>query len=196
MISIEKSIRLTTDEVRAYMDGRKTQKRIVIKDKDITNKFDIDVDGKVIAYIDQATGDHYKPEDIAPYQPGDKLWVKETWAYSPNWYYIYRADNNENEKELWNGKIIWRSSIHMHYEDARLFPVVKSIRVERLQDITEEGADAEGLQNYYGARAPYTSNIIRFADYWNSTIKKHDIDKYGWNANPMVWVPEFEKVKP
>lgn len=143
----------------------KWQTRRIVKD-DIVNGFDIDIDGKVIAYIDQATGDSYKPEEICPYPPGVRLWVRETWAkrvYSDNRYY-YKADDNlgaifnrEGDK--------WRPSIHMPKEAARLFLEVKNVRVERLQAITEEDARAEGFA-------------------WDS-----------WENNPWVWVYEFMRIK-
>jgi len=85
--------------VQAILAGRKTQTRRVIKDKDITNNFDIDVDGSAYAYINPATGDSYPPTAIAKYQVGDILWVRETWrigAWNEDIGCIavdYKADN-------------------------------------------------------------------------------------------------------
>src|SRR5690554_250358 len=76
-----KSIIFSTPMVQAILDGRKTQTRRVIKDKDITNNFDVDVDGSAYAYINPETGDSYPPTAIAKYQVGDILWVRETWGF-------------------------------------------------------------------------------------------------------------------
>lgn len=71
--------------VRAILEGHKTVTRRKI-DTDISNQFDIDVDGIVICYIDPETGDSYKPEELCRYQQGDILYVRETWCgwYLPN----------------------------------------------------------------------------------------------------------------
>jgi len=180
-----KPILFSTPMVQAILDGRKTQTRRVIKDKDITNWFDIDVDGKPIAYIDQETGDSYPPTHRAKYQPGDILWVRETWAkriHSDNRYY-YKADNNlgaifnrEDDK--------WRPSIFMPREAARIFLRVKNVRVERVQDIGEEDALAEGVEwlNFATAKEAFTA-------LWDGINGKR---VYGWDTNPWVWVVEFE----
>ena len=180
-----KPILFSTSMVQAMLDGRKTQTRRVIKDKDITNWFDIDVDGKPIAYIDQETGDSYPPTHRAKYQPGDILWVRETWAkriHSDNRYY-YKADNNlgaifnrEDDK--------WRPSIFMPREAARIFLRVKNVRVERVQDIGEEDALAEGVEwlNFATAKEAFTA-------LWDGINGKR---VYGWDTNPWVWVVEFE----
>ena len=76
----------------------------------------------------------------------------------------------------------WRPSIHMPKEAARIFLKVKKVRVERLQDIDDDGVVSEGLK----IGDP-------FDELWDSTIKKADIDRYGWKTNPWVWVIEFER---
>ena len=123
----EKPILFNTEMVKAILEGRKTQTRRVIKDKDIINRFDIDVDGKPIAYINQATGESYKPTDLCRYQPDDILWVRETWAQICNDgeppYYEYYADTGsrlpgewpEEEKEY--TLLRWRPSIHIAYRN-------------------------------------------------------------------------------
>ena len=94
----------------------------------------------------------------------------------------------------------WKPSIHMPKEAARLFLLVKNVRVERLQDIDEEGAKAEGANFCNGKHVGIEekmrrSAVERFSDIWNSTIKPADIDLYGWDANPWVWVIEYERCK-
>ena len=90
----------------------------------------------------------------------------------------------------------WRPSIHMPKEAARIFLKVTGVRAERLRDIKLHDIEREGLY----CEPPYTKEhfayqsgmCIQWVKLWNSTIKKQDLDKYGWNANPWVWVIEFE----
>lgn len=91
----------------------------------------------------------------------------------------------------------WHPSIHMPKEAARIFLRVTDIRVERLQDITPEQIDAEGCKEYaYSAKTGelLPSSPTWFKIMWDNTIKKSNIDKYGWAANPWVWVVEFERI--
>lgn len=158
-----------------------------------------------------------------PYQPGDILYVKETWRWCPCWdcgldavlgCCKYEKDSlyNNSEKEYGCYKYrascgnygfpatdIWRPSIHMPKEVARIWLKVTNVRVERLQNITEAEAILEGATNNIAfIHSPdneydhiHTARE-HFVDIWNSTIKKGGIDKYGWDANPFVWVIEFE----
>lgn len=109
----------------------------------------------------------------------------------------------------------WHPSIHMPKEAARICLKVKDVRVERLREITEEQVDAEGFRfkppclsmvsadgHYCDLDGPCTSSIkycdmsigeLYGKELWNSTIKKSDLDRYGWDANPWVWVIEFER---
>lgn len=129
----------------------KWQTRRIVKD-DIVNGFDIDIDGSVVAYADQATGDNYKPADIAPYQPGDTLYVRETWQdMSDNkGEYVYLADGDKGlfDKDwgvVTTKEIKWRPSIHMPRAAARLFLEVKNVRLERVQEISGEDILREGV---------------------------------------------------
>ena len=130
-----------------------------------------------------------------PYQQGDILYVRETWCkgfwMNEKERYYYKADDNDFH-------CVWHPSIHMPKEAARIWLKVKDVRVERLQDITEDGAKAEGAnwkngKNFGWEEKMNRTAIERFAEIWNSTIKKSDRDRYGWNANPWVWVIEFER---
>lgn len=122
----------------------------------------------------------------------------------------YYADGL-HKKDHWKDKHenIWmhrRPSIHMPKEAARIWLKVTDVRVERLQDITPKGAESEGVGNLfyddigygeknYGTEVDTEYGIAKeqFAWLWESTIKKSDLDRYGWDANPWVWVIEFER---
>lgn len=143
-----------------------------------------------------------------PCEPGDILYVRETWHKGLE-RYIYRADYSDTEKFYRDGKEIkmkWHPSIHMPKEAARIWLKVTDVRVERLQDITPKDAENEGVGNLfyedigyseknYGTEVDPEYGIAKeqFAWLWESTVKKSDLDRYGWNANPWVWVIEFER---
>lgn len=81
----------------------------------------------------------------------------------------------------------------MPKEAARIWLKVTEVRAEHLQDITEEQAISEGIFiDKYNLDCGY-DYVSEFAFLWNSTIKKSDLDVYGWLANPYVWVIEFER---
>ena len=100
-------------------------------------------------------------------------------------FYGYKASvaNSEDANEP------WKPSIHMPKEAARIWLKVKDVRVERLQEITVKGIEKEGVY----LKKPYTAYEMQrvFKALWDSTIKKSDIDRYGWDASPWVWVIEF-----
>lgn len=162
------------DMVRAILDGRKTVTRRVVKTPT----------ENVEKWFKQGI---LKP----PYQPGDILYVRETWSELSSGY-EYKADG-ENIDHLGN-VIKWHPSIHMPKEAARIFLKVKDVRVELLQEITEKQSEDEGciydVEYCVGATAR-----AHFKELWNSTIKKSDLDRYGWDVNPWVWVIEFERIE-
>ena len=167
----------------------------------------------------------YKPGDIlyvretwahGYIETGDKegpndSWFEETPVGCSGYlgelgYFHYRADNEEYFNEI---NIRWKPSIHMPKEAARIFLRVTDVRAERLQSIDEDGAIAEGCApvtcptcfgiggrctdcNGTGAIEPA---MLDFVDTWNSTLKKKDLPRYGWEANPWVWVIEFERAE-
>lgn len=205
-----KGILFNTEMVKAILEGRKTVTRRVIKPR---NPIRANQEGYKQGYglwIDPSTdnGDkqgHIKDysisplwsswkwyiEHYAPYQIGDILYVRETWRYSKfhgnEQGYMYRASCNEN----WDG--LWKPSIHMPKEAARIWLKVTNVRVERLKDITPKQAGEEGVTWETDNSGIY--RIMRFKKLWDSTIKKQDLDKYGWDANPYVWVIEFERIE-
>lgn len=180
-----KPILFNTEMVRAIMGGRKTVTRRAVKAPVLAkvrqpDKVSICGDkAKLIWNGSDAIGGF---EIKLPYRIGDVLYVRETWAVwsrtegtAPEIH--YKADG-ECIKD-----VKWRPSIHMPREAARLFLRVKDVRVERLQDIDDNGVAAEGFE--IGAL---------FDDIWNGTIKKSEIPIYGWNTDPWVWVIEFERI--
>lgn len=158
-------------------------------------------------------------QEAAPYRPGDVLWVRETFFKFPAGGYAYKADANSNSEKLrveFGYK--WRPSIHMPREAARIWLRVTDVRVERLQEISGEDAKKEGIKPRHfdgcsacGAGYPHYPEcdyehcgnyqnfyvdwrwILPFAELWDNTIKHADLDRYGWDANPWVWVIEFKK---
>ena len=187
-----KPILFNTEMVQAILSGRKTQTRRAIKDGDIVNGFDCEADGTPIAFIDKHTGSVLPPASPCTYQPGDILYVRETWKRAtPNYAkgnpYLYKADNPQRATNI-NAKAPWRPSIHMPKEAARIFLRVTNIRVERLQNITEDDAFAEGAQT----TASFQSARFVFRYIWNKTLSKKNKRAFSWDANPYVWVIEFE----
>lgn len=154
----------------------------------------------------------YDYEIIPPYQVGDYLYLQETWSEDKH-NYLYRADFFDDALEKLKNIIRWVSLKLMPRKAARIFLRVTDVRVERLQDIKIRDIVAEGIyedcqdcfENYgYGNQCCigendechlYDDAVTQFENVWNSTIKKSELGKYGWNANPWVWVIEFEKVE-
>lgn len=192
-----KPILFNTEMVRANLDGRKSCTRRLVKgfvpDDAIWGYTAFTPKGYISCRGTFADGYGEKFFKL-PYQTGDILYVRETWSKGLE-RYIYRADYSDTEKFYRNGKEIemkWHSSIHMPKEAARIWLKVTDVRVERLQEITEIGATKEGCV-YDVEYALGNTAKGHFIEIWNSTIKKSDRDRYGWNASPWVWVIEFER---
>lgn len=195
-----KPILFNTPMVRAILDGRKTHTRRVCK---ITVNGNQPVDHRRCESLVYPERNHegicanfyggsglYKGASKPQYQPGDILYVRETWA---EWTggYVYKADGSASPYPL-NFVDRWHPSIHMSREAARLFLRVTDVWAERLQKIDEYGAKAEGAEMVQVSRTLY-SYRKGFGKLWNSTIKPVDRDRYGWAANPWVWTYEFER---
>lgn len=200
-----KPILFNTEMVRAILDGRKTTTRRTIKlkydnthikwraDKYGTQLVEMQNDVEGETYGDNPDGSQwhkllaYRP--INPlYKKGDIFYVLETFAkncYGTGWPWLYKASPEYNEYEP-DG---WHPSIHMPKEAAHIFLRVTEVRAERLQDITENEVKKEG----YPFSEITGDKLDDFAFLWNSTVKPANRDKYGWNANPWVWVIEFEQ---
>lgn len=217
-----KPILFNTEMVRAIQDGRKTQTRRLPSKR---------IEGKWLKYIelvgmvatDETTAMKEKEfyEQYPPYQIGQVLYVRETYYKGMNHYsdgtvreheYFYKANDND---EYFIPR--WYPSIHMPKEAARIFLRVTNVRIERLQEMSDEDAYKEGYMGcpsehmvYYEGEPCYNvkghcphehwycnhSDQEGFGrDIWNSTIKKSNLDRYGWDANPWVRVTEFERIE-
>lgn len=179
-----KPILFNTEMVRAILGGRKTCTRRLIKHN---------VDAMLNSPYHK---EHPEVEDkqiisklcLPPYQPGDVLYVRETWS---EWTggYVYKAWNSPFPQPGAYLEEKWHPSIHMPKDAARIWLKVTEVRVERLQEITEDGAILEGaIDNRGFIHAPddeynhIHSAKEHFMNIWNSTIKKSDLDRYGWDA--------------
>ena len=194
-----KPILFNTEMVRAILDGRKSCTRRINKDANdyvVPDMGFYDSDKRTYAVHNYSDKEHKDKLSIAertcPICPGDILYVRESYS-ELSFGYVYKADG-ENIDHLGN-VIKWHPSIHMPKEAARIWLKVTNVRVERLREISAESALAEGADKYIHTNGGLDENmtITSFIGIWNSTIKKSDLDRYGWNASPWVWVIEFER---
>lgn len=283
LLTTAKPILFNTDMVQAILENRKKSTRRIVKPQPKIAKDDFDIESGDVGFrisigdekhyfgrtlvryygTDSAGLLKYRPID-AKYKSGDILYVRETWKEYQKLIgkgdtchfesrIRYRADTNADEPcEFYDEK--WRPSIHMPKTAARIFLRVLSVRIERLQDITEDDAMKEGAaaifkpsdrhkdwnnkwikgfcsdckyfdmhtglvkgpcSGYYKERKPafrtssgcimgfelrsddeYEPARFRFSYLWDSTLQEDVRYKYGWDANPFVWVFDFERVIP
>ena len=92
------------------------------------------------------------------------------------------------------GDARWHPNIHMPKEAARIWLKVTNVRVERLQEITIDGIRNEGISSMAVHAGDMEIALKEWKNLWNSTIKKTDLDSYGWEANPYVFVIEFIRI--
>ena len=182
----EKGILFSGPMVRAILDGRKNQTRRICKCGFVAEN------PLAKGYFSDDTGKIVKPK----YQSGDVLYVRETWAsffYDQEikkQYYWYKADYPdfpEDRPDEWImedvssacPKDTWHSSMFMPKAAARIWLKVTGVRVERLQEITDDGARQEGVENREA-----------FKELWGKIN-----GETSWNVNPFVWVIQFERVE-
>ena len=183
-----KPILFNTEMVRAILDGRKTCTRRIIKAEKVDNVLNSPARK---SNPDIPDAQFIKCLVDMKYEPGDILYVRETWKKAPNGYYYYENWQRDDIADVAK----WKPSIHMPKEAARIWLRVTDVRVERLQEMTGQDVLKEGLNSHVHPQASYFDCNQRemFEKLWNSTIKKPDLDRYGWDASPWVWVIEFER---
>lgn len=203
-----KPILFSTEMVQAILEGRKTQTRRILKPQPkegynpkIYRGYDCQ-----LHLQSRKSAIELEPHRWKVIQRGDILWVRETWQTTWNenknrWDTIYKADGG-----YWiddDGIMKWKPSIYMPKKRARIFLEVTNVKVERLQDISEEDAISEGIE------------IIHYAEPIVPIYKRYDLDekkgttnpkysfqtiwqkingKESWQSNPFVWVYEFKQV--
>lgn len=201
----ERPILFSGPMVRAILEGRKTQTRRVIKPQPSYQGYDGPPKLNSFGEFSYPAQRGFK----CPYgQPGDRLWVRETW----NAWRQCNLEYNEWDtcgfapseiKERYGAVKLeyaatsesvgpWRPSIHMPRWASRITLEIMSVRVERLQDVSEEDARAEGCEwsqwSFPNSTRPGKS---AYRALWES-IHGHG----SWDQNPWVWVVEFKEVKP
>lgn len=211
MLNLIKPILFNTEMTKAILENRKTVTRRLIKPQP-TEKQRI-----AFNYVTKEweyRRDYALVDGIVkiPYNVGDILYVRETFHKTPNGQYFYKADNLCNGCtedgfcvpkgvqyhntckicEYYEGyeNIKWRPSIHMPREAARIFLIVKDVRVEMLKQIQYFDCLNEGIQY----RQMEIDIIDDFAKLWESTIKPAERDIYGWDANPYVARIQFCRI--
>lgn len=198
ILKYAKPILFNTEMVQAILDGRKTVTRRVIKPqpKNAHTLLDIDDDNAIFlcGSIKNGICSDWEEFRKLKYKVGDILYVRETWHKDID-RYMYKANYTKHEKFYMDGneiKLKWKPSIHMPKEAARIFLKVTDVRVEKLQDIKNGWKFAEeGIIEEHGFRSEMANEFI---DLWDGAIKKQNIETFGWDANPYVWVYEFERV--
>jgi hypothetical protein len=214
----ERPILFNGPMVRAILEGRKTQTRRLINFETVGNNYGANRDCyNAVGY--QTITDHsiavipwthisLKWLLRCPYgQVGDRLWVKETHIRHPYWT-IYRADLDPVEAAgiggMYGG---WTPSIHMLRKHSRITLEITDVRVQRLQEISEEDAIAEGIQVlplqsesdssawYQSAPGVHQARTARgsYMQLWDSIYAKRGV---GWIVNPWVWAVTFKEVQP
>jgi hypothetical protein len=204
----ERPILFSGPMVRAILAGRKTQTRRRIH-PDIASCLD---DSGPPDYLYETKDNEVLPVlTLCPYgAPGDRLWVRETWAHETDFgthtgKALYRADGDKREIEYGKPTDKWRPSIHMPRCYSRLTLEVVSVRVERVQEISEKDATAEGLDGYVMGQGPVSRGELAIEPgYWHERFYRlgfqhawdamHAKRGYGWDANPWVWIVEFRGI--
>ena len=197
----ERPILFSAPMVRAILAGTKTQTRRVLKaepppgaERVIRPFRDERLQWAATDPHDMEQGQLVLGEaPRCPYgQPGDRLWVRETWARNEDQLsetrmdtsLVYRADGETRAQD--NGTDLpWRPSIHMPRAASRITLEITGVRVERLQEISTADCWAEGI-----ASSPDVDPVHEYAELWESINGRGS-----WDANPWVWVLEFRKLE-
>jgi len=156
--------------VRALLDGRKTQTRRVLKPTD-------------------DTGTIHAPD--TPYASGDLLYVRECFTLTQHEKAVYRADATDQTEQRWStispgdpdNEVLWKPSIHMPRWASRLTLKVNDVRVQRLQEINDGDAAAEGVQAEGEWPLKGAGRLENFERLWNNLNEKRG---FGWASNPWI----------
>lgn len=237
----ERSILFSAEMIRAILDGRKSQTRRVIRPQPIFADdgecwYPSETHKKGLLYGSEISFRRWLATSFSPYgQPGDRLWVRETWGIGTRpcpfngWVdgIEYKADelliDDNSDLTLYlpvnlpddiclgdYEKKGWTPSIHMPRWASRIMLEITGVRVERVQEISEEDAQAEGVERPIlrlgpnGSRAdnefehwPIHPLTGEYKDAYRTLWDKLNAKRgFGWDINPWAWVLEFKVVKP
>ena len=209
---MEHPILMPDEGVRAILDGRKTQtRRVVQADRYspwIPHMEDARADpglgdGGYLHVPYTTDGDRVTRRVRCRYAIGDRLWVRETWCQQACMVHgdllpgkaHYRADGYEVRHVDGPGKSPWRPSIHMPRWASRITLEVTAVRVERLQDITEEDARAEGVEPtvMVAAGVPEREVLVPAVGVYRNLWDRINGKRHPWASNPWVWVVSFRR---
>lgn len=191
----ERPILFSTPMVQAILEGRKTQTRRVMKPQPFQHDsgwWIYEGFRPKARYNSGSRAANFPPNEwdmlTSPYGCiSDRLWVRETFletiSTDDKIHYEYRADYSKTMAD----DVCWKPSIFMPREACRIMLEVTDVRVERLQDITEEDAIAEGTVRIHR----YKTMVWEYETLWESINGKGS-----WEKNPWVWVIEFKKIEP
>ncbi len=200
----EKPILFNSEMVNAILSGRKIMTRRIISEKAL-HLFGVAASSgecHPIELCGQRSQSYYL--EFCPLgKPGDQLWVRETWAR-------YNIDQTSHDMAYratapadWPKDGLWRPSIHMPRWASRINLLITGVRVERLQDISEEdsmneGIDADSLaesQDHYDCIADHNMTGRPTAKGYFSNLWQSIYGEESWEANPWVWVINFERME-
>lgn len=204
----ERPILFSGPMVKAILDGRKTMTRRVVKKQPI-DMLPMNVPNQWCALDERAeTGNRGSIRSCRFGVPGERLWVREAFgifdAAGNERAVGYRADGEDGEgywREVLESRYFqddyfpadekWRPSIHMPRWASRITLEITDVRVERLQEITEEDAQKEGCDGWVLEMGDdFGDSVVPFMHLWDSINGK----KYPWASNPWVWVVSFKRI--
>jgi|SRR5690554_841295 len=206
--AVFRPILFSTPMVQAILDGRKTQTRRIIKPQPTKQ---LSFSGTFKKHWSENVSDLKLPYFQAKYQKGDIMWVRETFEVVP----VEMASIKENRSDVrmkikykadgGQSFLRWKPSIFMPKKACRIFLKVTNVRVERLQNISEEDAISEGVEVI--CPAPL---LFRYKNYWDNVDQHPHLSSAkfsfrslwetinglsSWNENPWVWVYDFERIE-
>jgi len=194
----ERSLIMPDSDVRATLDGRKTQFRRVVKPQPSCPDCGTDCNAPLLMSTGFWTNGFYFNKRCPYGQPGDRLWVREAW--NNDWTYgttLYRADGGSAKEAGYESEPKWRQSNHMPQELSRITLEVTTVRVEQLQKISDADVRAEGvpdreIDKWLDWLHPNDCAGHAFGELWNSINAKHG---FGWDTNPWVFVVDFKRIE-
>lgn len=198
----ERPIIFSAPMVRAILEGRKTQTRRVVKwpIKGGSPKPLIDVQPCLTAGMWKGgDGDGWNAFECPYGKVGDRLWVREAWAWPGEEYVLFKATHEHIQREMQsdpnNPQFTWKSPLFLPRWASRILLEIVSVRVERVQSISEEDAIAEGVDSVTMADVPRQATMTRRCDYRQLWDKINSKRGHSWDSNPWVWCVSFKRVE-